>query len=84
MACAFDTSPESDAVQIEAYRRMGARGRAAALFQLNELARNLAVAGIRLRHPEYDEERVRLAYARLVLGDECVLNVWPGHPLAAP
>ncbi|PYQ49919.1 MAG: hypothetical protein DMF78_17055 [Acidobacteria bacterium] len=79
-----DTSAEADRVQVEAYRRMGGAGRIAALFRLNERARNLAMAGIRHRHPEYDEERQRLAFARLVLGDELVRKVWPDRDLVEP
>ena len=80
----LDTTSEADAVQLEIYRRMGETGRAAALFRLNELARQLAVAGIRSRHPDYDPEQVRLAYARLVLGDEWVRTIWPTRDLVAP
>ena len=79
----MDTHPEARRVQIEAYRRMGARGRAEAVFRLNDLARQMAIGGIKSRHPEYDDEQVRLAYARLVLGDACVLTVWPGRSLVA-
>lgn len=80
----LDTSPEAHGVQIEAYRRMGAAGRVAVIFRLNELMRETAKAGIRSRHPEYDETQVHLAYARLVLGDDLVREVWPGRPLLAP
>ena len=79
-----DTSPEAYLAQIEAYRKMGVAGRAAATFRLSELARQVALAGIRARHPEYDEERIRLAYARLVLGDELVRCVWPDRDLVQP
>jgi predicted ArsR family transcriptional regulator len=79
-----DTSADAHRVQIEAYRRMGGAGRVAAMFRLNERARNLAMAGIRHRHPEYDETRQRLAFARLVLGDELVRKVWPDRDLVEP
>ena len=54
------------------------------MFRLNELARKMAIAGIRSRHPDYDDERLRLAFARLVLGDEVVQRVWPGRGLVDP
>jgi len=82
-AVPLDTDPAAYRVQIDAYRRMGARGRAEVVFRLNDLARAMAVAGVKSRHPEYDEEQVHLAYARLVLGDEWVLTVWPGRALVA-
>jgi hypothetical protein len=80
----LDTSADAYRAQIEAYRRMGAMGRAAVMFRLNDLARKTALAGIRSRHPEYDDTRQRLALARLILGDELVLKVWPDHDLVEP
>jgi hypothetical protein len=79
-----DTSADAHQVQIEIYRRMGGQGRLAAMFRLNDLARKMAMAGIRSRHPEYDEGRVHLALARLVLGDELMRQVWPDRELVEP
>jgi hypothetical protein len=79
-----DTSPDAYRAQIEAYRAMGGSGRAAVMFRLNDLARSTALAGIRSRHPDYDDEQLRLAYARLVLGDELVRCVWPDRDLVSP
>ena len=50
MAIAADTSPEADAAQIEAYRRMGGAGRVEVMFRLTRMARGAAEAGIRSRH----------------------------------
>jgi hypothetical protein len=63
---------------------MGGSGRAAVMFRLNALLRQTTMAGIKSRHPTYNEEELRLAFARLVLGDDCVLRVWPGSRLVAP
>jgi hypothetical protein len=84
MDAPLDTSTDAYDAQIEAYRRMGGAGRLAAMFRLNDLARKIAMAGIRSRHGDYDDEQVRLAFARLVLGDELVLRVWPGRDLVEP
>ena len=80
----LDTTAEAYRAQIEAYRRMGATGRAAVMFRLNDLARKMAIAGIRSRHPEYDDERQRLAFARLTLGDDLVRQLWPDRDLVEP
>jgi hypothetical protein len=80
----LDTSADAHRAQIEAYRRMGGPGRAAVVFRLNDLAREAAIAGIRARHADYDDERRRLAYARLVLGDDLTRKVWPLHDLGEP
>jgi hypothetical protein len=79
-----DTSADADRVQIDAYRRMGGQGRAAVMFRLNDLARSTAMAGIRSRHPEYDDERQQLALFRLILGDELVRTMWPDRDLIEP
>ena len=79
-----DTSRDAYDAQIEAFRRMGGKGRAAAMFRLTEFARRTAMAGIRSRHQDYDEMQVLLAYARLVLGDELVVQAWPGRDLVDP
>ncbi len=39
-------------------------------FELSDNLRAITEAGIRHRHPEYDEEQVRLALIRAVLGDK--------------
>jgi hypothetical protein len=80
----LDTTAEAYRAQIEVYRRMGGPGRAAVMFRLNALAREAAMAGIQARHPDYDDERRRLAYARLVLGDDVTRKVWPQHDLVEP
>jgi hypothetical protein len=84
MPIAADTSPDADAVQVEAYRRMGGARRAQVMFHLSEMARRTTEAGIRKRHPEYDDARVMLAFARLLHGDELVRRAWPGRELVEP
>ena len=84
MAIAADTSPEADSAQIEAYRRMGGAGRVDVMFRLTRMARGAAEAGIRSRHADYDDERVKLALARLLYGEDPVRRAWPDRPLADP
>lgn len=79
-----DTSPEAYDVQSEVYRRMGGPARSAIAFRLNELASNAAKAGIRARHPDYDEEHVRRAFFRMRLGDELMRRIWPNDDLVDP
>lgn len=83
-AIPLDTSRQAHALQRDVYLRLGGAGRVAMMFQLNDAVRRLAMAGIRARHPEYDEEQVRLAYARLVHGDALVQAVWPLRELVDP
>jgi hypothetical protein len=80
----FDTTPDADEAQFAAYRRLGPAGRLAAAFSLSAKTRQLATAGIRRRHPDYSDEDVALALARLVFGDALVRAAWPDRPLVAP
>jgi hypothetical protein len=71
-------------VQFDVYRRLGPNGRLAAAFGLNVTSRQLTAAGIRRRHPEYSDEEVQLALARLLFGDVLVRAAWPSRPLIEP
>ena len=84
MLTATDTSPEADAVQVEAYRKMGGAGRVQVMFRLNEMVRRAAMAGIRRRHPEYNDADVLLALAELLYGEDLVRRAWPGRHLPHP
>jgi hypothetical protein len=79
-----DTTPDAYWAQVEALRRMGGRGRSEVMFRLTDMARKTAMAGIRSRHPNYDEDQVLRAFARLVLGDALVREVWPDKDLVEP
>lgn len=79
-----DTSADAHARQREVYLRLGGKARVAIMFQLTETVRGLTMAGIRARHPDYDEAQVRLAYRRLVLGDQLLQAAWPGCQLVDP
>ena len=63
---------------------MGGAARAAVMFRLSEAARRWSISGIRRRHPDYDDFQVRLALARMTLGDDLVRRVWPDRELLDP
>jgi hypothetical protein len=84
MGGAADTTPEADSIQIETYRRIGGTARLETAFRLTRMARVAAVAGIRSRHPDYDDDQVKLALARLLYGDDLVRCAWPNRPLVDP
>ena len=84
MPIAADTSPDADAVQTEAYRRMGGPARAETMFRLTRMARGTSEAGIRGRHPDYGDDQVKMALARLIYGDDLVRRAWPDRELVEP
>jgi hypothetical protein len=46
-------------------------------FQLCDQLRCIAAAGVRSRHPDYTDEKVRFAVIRLQLGEALFRKVYP-------
>jgi hypothetical protein len=67
---ASDTTIEAAAVQLRVLRRIGIEGRAKMTFQLSNNMRSTVEAGVRHRHPEYDDRQVRREVLRLMIGDK--------------
>jgi len=65
-----DTSAEARRVVCELYRKMTPARKFELISQAYEFGRSLAMAGIRLRHPEATDEQVRQLWARQHLGSE--------------
>src|SRR5258705_3213383 len=65
-----DTSAEAIPIQPQALRKLGITGRAAMTFQLGDTLRRISESGTRLHHPHYDDQEVRTATARRILGRE--------------
>ncbi len=63
-----DTSPQADARYHELLRRMSPERRLEAAMRLSEAVRELAIAGIRERHPQADEREVRIRLAVRMYG----------------
>lgn len=79
-----DTSVEAAKAQLEAWRRLGPEGRVELAAGLSDEIRQVALAGIRERHPNYSADQAFRALLRLVWGDVLVLAVWRGEPLIDP
>ncbi len=79
-----DTSPEAHARQMDAYRAMSPERRVAIAAAMSEEVLTIAAAGIRARHPDYDDAQVSWALHRLRLGDETFHEAWPDAPFVAP
>ncbi len=67
---AFDTSPRVAELHNQLYREMGPAGRARIAAELSDMLRDLAVAGVRYRHPDYDEEQVLAEVLTVFYGPE--------------
>ena len=63
-----DTSPEAYAVQLELIRRMSPLQRLKKTFALSRQVKQMALNAIRRRHPEFDEDEVRLKFIEVTYG----------------
>ena len=68
MTYAFDTSSRVAALHAQLYRDIGIAGRAKIMAELSDALRELAATGVRHRHPDYDEERVRMEVLAIFYG----------------
>ena len=73
----LDTSADAEKIQIEIFRRMGPERCLQSAALLSETCRTLLTEGIRKRHPNYDEEKVRLAVIRCLLPEDLFLRAYP-------
>ena len=60
-----DTSDEALAVQLEGFRRMSPAERIHKMCKLSANLRRMAMDAIRRRHPEYDQQEIRLKFIEL-------------------
>jgi hypothetical protein len=73
----LDTNSEAEKVQIEIFRHMAPQKRLQSTALLSETCRILLAEGIRKRHPNYNEEQVRLAVIRCLLPENLFLQAYP-------
>jgi len=75
-----DTTPEADARYHELLRRMPPERRLEAAMRLSQAVRELAVAGIRQRHPEAGEHELRVRLTARLYGRACAQRLFGGVP----
>ena len=73
----LDTTEKAENIQIEIFRRMGPERRLRAAADLAGTARKLLAEGVRMRHPDYTEEQIKLATIKLTLGPGLFASVYP-------
>ena len=65
-----DTTPEALAKQFEVLRRISPADKAAMTFELSDNVRCFVEAGVRHRHPQWDDRMVEREVVRLMIGDD--------------
>jgi hypothetical protein len=72
-----DTSVEAERIQVERWRQMSCVEKVRAVSELSRAAQELALVGIRLRHPGASERECFLHLAVLKLGLDLACRVYP-------
>ena len=72
-----DTTIEAARIQFSILRKMGMEGRARMAFELSDALRSITESGVRQRHPDYDENMVRLAALRIAIGEDLFHQAYP-------
>lgn len=75
-----DTSPEAEVVLVRLWRETPGWRKWELMEQLNRTARELALAGLRRRHPAATPEELRRRLADLLLGPELAAQVYGPMP----
>ncbi len=78
-----DTSADALAVQFQVLRRLGPAGRLAMMFELSDNLRSLVEAGVRHRHPDWDDRTVEREAIRLMIGDDLFRQAYGKGPAEA-
>jgi len=71
-----DTTRDAFLKQMEIFNVMSSDKKLLIIFNHNKFMREMIKEGIRLRHPDYTDEQILLALARVILSDELFLKVY--------
>lgn len=79
-----DTGPEAEQVLIDLLRRAPVARKLEMLGQMNAAARELALQGLRARHPSATERQLRRYLADLLLGPDLAARAYGSLPSEVP
>ena len=79
-----DTSPQIEQMQIEHLRQMPVWRKMALLVEMNQTVRELALVGLRQRHPDDPPTKRRRRLASLLLGSELAKQAYGAMPEETP
>ena len=74
-----DTHPKMEALQIELLRQVPGWRKLEMLVSLNAATRQLALIGLRKRHPNASDDEIQRRLADLLLGEDLARKVY-GEP----
>jgi len=73
-----DTTPKAEQIRLNALRAMPAWRKFQAIDGLNSAVRQLTLAGIKTRHPEFSKTQTIRAAAGLWFGETLAWKAYPG------
>ena len=79
-----DTHPEAERILIESLRRVPVWEKIQLVGQMNEMVRDLALSGLRQRHPNASPELLRRMLADQILGKALAEKVYGHVPADKP
>jgi len=64
-----DTTVEAALKEFEILRSLGPEVRLGMALEMSDTLRNIVESGVRLRHPDFDEQGIRRRVLRLMIGE---------------
>ncbi len=74
-----DTTDEAAEVQRAIWRAMPREQRFRQALEFSSMIRAIGMSGARIRHPEYDERQLKLAWLRMSMGDAAFEQLFSGE-----
>jgi len=72
-----DTTIEAARKQFEILRRLRPEARLKMAFEMSDNLRSIVEAGVRMRHPNYDEQQIQREVVRLMVGEARFEQMYP-------
>lgn len=72
-----DTTLEAARIQFSILQKIGIAGRANMAIELSDRLRATIESGVQQRHPEYNDNMVRLSAFRLAIGEQLFHQAYP-------
>ena len=73
----FDTARDAAVKQFDILRKMDIEARAAMTFELSDNLRSILAAGIHQRHPDYNDDEIKMAVLRLTIDRKLFDQAFP-------
>lgn len=70
-----DTTVEAAKRQLEIMRELGPQKRIEMAFDMSNSLRDIVEAGVKLRHPDYNEQKTKQEVLRLMLGGDLYKHI---------